>query len=899
MPEISNYVLSYGAGHYSDLAASPYDLIITEGAPFGAFPALSDAQVAALHAQGRTIVGYVNVGVADQNRYYWQSSWTTDHTDTGTPTAQAPAWLQGQPKNDFGIMVKFWDADWQKIVIDQAVDLVKRGYSGVFLDDPLVYYNVGDQPGQPSRAVLAQWMMEFILKIDQAIHAWNPDAYLVVNGAPYITGDSGNGASETSVAYRSAVDAVLLENQTPAVWDFTRGAFPASMEVLALSTAADRAGFAASAWSHGVTPYASPDAGYAGVGSYLGPQTAGPDFLEGGDGPNRIEGLGGADVIFGYGGADTLIGGDGNDVLLGGPGVDTMIGGAGDDIYEVTEPGDVVVENAGEGIDTVFSYLGAYTLGANFETLRLVGPGSSAGYGNALDNTLVGNAGGNTLVGAAGNDTMIGGAGNDAYEVTEAGDVVIEYANEGSDIVFSYIDTYALTANVENLTLIGSARVGYGNALNNTMTGNAMANTLVGGAGNDQMMGRAGNDAYEVTEAGDFVIENPGEGTDTVYSYIDSYTLTANVENLALIGSARVGNGNALNNTLIGNAVANTLIGGAGNDTMIGGAGNDAYEVAEAGDVVVENAGEGTDTVYSYLNSYTLTANVEALYLVGAARDGVGNGDANRLTGNAFDNVLNGGGGDDVLIGGAGNDTMIGGAGNDVFEVTEAGDVVTELAGGGTDTVFSYLDSYTLVDNVETLALAGAGRVALGNAGVNTLIGNASANVLNGNGGDDTLTGSGGADTFWHLGAAAGNDRITDFAVASEVIVLDASVYANFAAVQSHAAQVGANAVITLNASTSLTLDNVQLNQLTAGNFVFYSAGAAPIEPVEKATSPEPLTQPGEGQDLSDAAAPDGGSPATVGGYGHVPLHLLADGPAFAPTGDAPWTLPHNHDHWA
>jgi endo-alpha-1,4-polygalactosaminidase (GH114 family) len=320
MPEISNYVLSYGAGHYSDLAASPYDLIITEGAPFGAFPALSDAQVAALHAQGRTIVGYVNVGVADQNRYYWQSSWTTDHTDTGTPTAQAPAWLQGQPKNDFGIMVKFWDADWQKIVIDQAVDLVKRGYSGVFLDDPLVYYNVGDQPGQPSRAVLAQWMMEFILKIDQAIHAWNPDAYLVVNGAPYITGDSGNGASETSVAYRSAVDAVLLENQTPAVWDFTRGAFPASTEVLALSTAADRAGFAASAWSHGVTPYASPDAGYAGVGSYLGPQTAGPDFLEGGDGPNRIEGLGGADVIFGYGGADTLIGGDGNDVLLGGAG---------------------------------------------------------------------------------------------------------------------------------------------------------------------------------------------------------------------------------------------------------------------------------------------------------------------------------------------------------------------------------------------------------------------------------------------------------------------------------------------------------------------------------------------------------------------------------------------------
>ena len=58
--------------------------------------------------------------------------------------------------------------------------------------------------------------------------------------------------------------------------------------------------------------------------------------------------------------------------------------------------------------------------------------------------------------------------------------------------------------------------------------------------------------------------------------------------------------------------------------------------------------------------------------------------------------------GNDMLDGGTGNDTMIGGAGNDTYVVDAAGDVVTELAGQGTDTVQSSV-SYTLGANVENL----------------------------------------------------------------------------------------------------------------------------------------------------------------------------------------------------
>jgi len=514
----------------------------------------------------------------------------------------------------------------------------------------------------------------------------------------------------------------------------------------------------------------------------------------------NIDGTGNVldNIIIGNSGNNVLSGLEGNDTLDGGKGADTLIGGTGDDSYVVDNAGDMVVENAGEGVDSVKSSI-SYTLTNNVENLTLTGPSTGSGQavaingtGNALDNSITGNSGNNTLDGGAGVDALAGGAGNDTYIVDNSADVVTELAGAGTDSVFASAD-YALSDNVENLTLTGAAHINAtGNALDNTLTGNAGDNVLNGLAGNDTldgdagndmldggtgadtMTGGTGNDTYMVDNIGDVVVENLAEGIDTVQSAI-SYTLGDNLENLTLTGpstgsgqAASIdGTGNALDNVITANDSGNmlsglegndTMIGGAGNDmldgglgadTLAGGAGNDTYVVDNIGDAVTENADNGIDTVQSSI-SYALTDNVENLVLTGAANlDG---------TGNVLDNSITGTSGNNVLDGGLGLDTLAGGAGNDTYIVDNTADAVVELAGAGTDSVFASAD-YALSDNVENLTLTGTANInGTGNALDNLITGNGADNTLIGQAGNDTLDGGAGVDT---LIGGVGNDTYT------------------------------------------------------------------------------------------------------------------------------------------
>ena len=228
-----------------------------------------------------------------------------------------------------------------------------------------------------------------------------------------------------------------------------------------------------------------------------------------------------------------------------------------------------------------------------------------------------------------------GGIGNDTYDVSDAANQVIENPGEGTDLVNASI-SYTLGANVENLTLTGSAAInGTGNGLNNAITGNAAANTLDGGAGADTMIGGAGNDTLRCRQRRRHRDRERqrghrhGAGAGQLHA-------AANVENLTLTGSAAInGTGNALDNAITGNAAANVLDGGAGADTLSGGLGNDTYVVDNAGGRGDRERQRGHRHWSDASVSYTLADNVENLTLTGsAAINGTGNALANVMRGN-------------------------------------------------------------------------------------------------------------------------------------------------------------------------------------------------------------------------------------------------------------------------
>ena len=454
-------------------------------------------------------------------------------------------------------------------------------------------------------------------------------------------------------------------------------------------------------------------------------------------------------------GSNRITGTEGSDYIDGRGSDDLMIGGLGNDTYVVGSAGDVAQEVAGGGTDTVISTRD-WTLGDNLENLILTGAATLA-TGNELNNTLTGSANADTLNGLAGADTMIGGAGDDTYRVDNAGDVVQENLTAGTDTVIATAD-YTLSANMENLSLSGSAHSATGNALGNTLKGTATADTLNGAGGADTLIGGYGNDTYHVDNVGDNVVEDAGKGSDTVISTVNGYTLAANVEKLILSGSATIGTGNTGNNTLTGTAAGDTLTGGGGADTLVGGAGNDTYYVDSTSDRTTELTGEGTDTVHASVN-YTLAAEVENLILDGTAHSGTGNAADNALTGGSGNDSLYGLDGNDVIDGGAGADHMVGGAGNDTYYVDNPGDTIAEAVDGGTDTVVVSSDwTLSAGSNVENVRAAAGGHTLTGNDGANTLSGSSGNDRLDGGAGDDVELGGDGND---HLVSTSGNDQLS------------------------------------------------------------------------------------------------------------------------------------------
>lgn len=346
-----------------------------------------------------------------------------------------------------------------------------------------------------------------------------------------------------------------------------------------------------------------------GSGSLTG--TAADDQITCGASNDTVRGGDGIDWLQGGDGADRLYGDNGNDWLDGGTGADRLYGGLGDDTYVRDNAGDVIVESAGAGLDTVLASVST-TLSANVESLTLTGASTINAAGNDLSNTIIGNDADNTINGRSGADTMNGGLGDDRYYVDNAGDVVTESADGGTDTVYASADwTLQTGSQVEYLR----AASGVGGL---ALTGNELANRIYGGAGNDvidggadadRMYGGAGDDTYFRDNTGDVISEAANAGIDTVLASV-STTLSGYVENLTLTGANVInGTGNTLDNIMAGNSAYNVLNGRDGNDTLIGGGGADRLAGGAGADVfrflAATDSGPTAGTIDSILDFHS------------------------------------------------------------------------------------------------------------------------------------------------------------------------------------------------------------------------------------------------------------------------------------------------------
>jgi len=401
---------------------------------------------------------------------------------------------------------------------------------------------------------------------------------------------------------------------------------------------------------------------------------------------------------------------------------------------------------------------GVTLIGTSADEMLIGTSGSDHIEGGGGRDTLRGEGGDDTLIGGASPSTLLGGTGKDILYAGDGGDIMS--GDSGDDVLHG-------GAGADILYVGTGGDLAYGAGGGDHFYLDGTSGTTVAFA-----FGEAGDDEFDISSSyfSSFHV-NGGEGDDR----FNIGAIRGNVD--LTLGSGRDSIGFAAGRFDSGpqNLFVTDFAAGAGGDFLLlstslpalvtgwTGTGN-PFEIGYLR--LVKN---GPDTIVAIDvtrggNMFVPLITLQNLHpgTLTAANFGY---DPGFVYGTEASDTLNGTNGNDRLAGSGGDDVLKGGLGDDTYLVLNDHDVVTELAGEGTDTIRTALGTqaavYALAANVENLVGTSLGsQTVAGNALDNVLTMGSGNDVMDlSSGGNDTAYGNDGND-YVYFGAAFTADDV-------------------------------------------------------------------------------------------------------------------------------------------
>lgn len=195
---VNSYMIQLQHINYTSLSSQPFDLMIVDRNDSG----LTSSQIDSLQAQGKEVVSYISIGEAEVYRDYWESSWNSN--PPSFIDEENPDW----PGN---YKVKYWDSEWQDIILSDIKEIATAGYNGAFLDIVDAYWGFREQ----GYTNALQDMIDFVKDIAATGRAINPDFEIIANNGLELLEHS---------EFLNTIDGVLKES----TWYDENGAINAS-----------------------------------------------------------------------------------------------------------------------------------------------------------------------------------------------------------------------------------------------------------------------------------------------------------------------------------------------------------------------------------------------------------------------------------------------------------------------------------------------------------------------------------------------------------------------------------------------------------------------------------------------------------------------------------------------